>query len=130
MDILLPEGWKRPRGYSSGTRATGTVVFVAGQIGWNERREFESDDLVEQVRRALRNVAAVLEAGGARVSDVTRMTWYVTDVNAYRSSRKAIGEVYRSIMGDHYPAMTLVNVVALVEPRAKVEIEATAVVEP
>lgn len=129
MDVLLPEGWKRPSGYNAGTRATGTMVFVAGQIGWNGRdRRFETDDFIAQVRQALENIVAILHTGGARPEHITRMTWYVTDMNAYRASTKQVGEVYRAVIGDHYPAMTLVNVVKLVEERAQVEIEATAVV--
>jgi enamine deaminase RidA (YjgF/YER057c/UK114 family) len=127
MDILLPDGWKRPIGYSSGIKASGEMIFVAGQIGWNKNRQFESDDLVDQIRQALNNIVAILDEGGATPNNIVRMTWYVTDMDAYRNSTKAIGEVYRAVIGDHYPAMTLVNVVALVEDRAKVEIEVTAV---
>jgi enamine deaminase RidA (YjgF/YER057c/UK114 family) len=129
IDILQPDGWARPRGYANGTAATGRVVFTAGQIGWNPRScEFETDDFAAQVGQALRNVAAVLAEAGARPEHVTRLTWYVTDRDAYLSAGRALGEVYRAIFGRHYPAMAVVIVAGLVEARAKVEIEATAVV--
>ncbi len=129
IDILQPDGWARPLGYSNGTAASGRVVFTAGQIGWNPRScEFETDDFAAQVGQALRNVAAVLAEAGARPEHVTRLTWYVTDRDAYLSAGRALGEVYRAIFGRHYPAMAVVIVAGLVEARAKVEIEATAVV--
>jgi enamine deaminase RidA (YjgF/YER057c/UK114 family) len=129
IDILQPDGWARPRGYANGTAATGRVVFTAGQIGWNPRScEFETDDFAAQVGQALRNVAAVLAEAGARPEHVTRLTWYVTDRDAYLSAGRALGEVYRAIFGRHYPAMAVVIVAGLVEARARVEIEATAVV--
>ena len=129
IDILQPDGWARPRGYANGTAATGRVVFTAGQIGWNPRScEFETDDFAAQVGQALRNVAAVLAEAGARPEHVTRLTWYVTDRDAYLSAGRALGEVYRAIFGRHYPAMAVVIVAGLVEARAKVEIEATAIV--
>jgi enamine deaminase RidA (YjgF/YER057c/UK114 family) len=129
IDILQPDGWARPRGYANGTAATGRVVFTAGQIGWNPRScEFETDDFAAQVGQALRNVAAVLAEAGARPEHVTRLTWYVTDRDAYLSAGRALGEVYRAIFGRHYPAMAVVIVAGLVEARAKVEIEATAVI--
>jgi enamine deaminase RidA (YjgF/YER057c/UK114 family) len=118
----------QPRGYSNGIAATGTVVFVAGQIGWNERGEFVSDDFAEQAAQALRNVAAVVAAAGGKPEHIARMTWYVTDKHEYNAALKAIGAAYREIIGPHYPAMTLVQVAALLEDRAKVEIEATAVI--
>ena len=125
---LQPDGWATPRGYANGVSAEGRTVFVAGQVGWNARGEFESDDFVVQVEQALANVVAVLGAGGAGAEHLVRMTWYVTDKAAYVARRKEIGEAYRRVIGRHYPAMALVQVVALVEDRAKVEIEATAVV--
>ncbi len=129
IDILQPDGWAKPRGYANGTAATGRVVFTAGQIGWNPRScEFETDDFAAQVGQALRNVAAVLAEAGARPEHVTRLTWYVTDRDAYLSAGRALGEVYRAIFGRHYPAMAVVIVAGLIEARAKVEIEATAVV--
>jgi enamine deaminase RidA (YjgF/YER057c/UK114 family) len=127
-EILQPEGWPAPAGYSNGVSARGRVVFVAGQVGWDESGRMVSDDFVAQCEQALRNIAAVLAAGGAAPAHVTRMTWYVTDLDAYRASLKALGGVYRDVMGAHYPAMTLVRVAGLLEEGAKVEIEATAVV--
>lgn len=124
--IIQPEGWKRPRGYSNGIAAQGELIFVAGQIGWNEREEIVSDDFAEQTARALRNVVAVLAAAGARPEHIVRMTWYVTDKFEYKAAAAGIGEAYREIIGDVYPAMTLVQVADLLEDRAKVEIEVTA----
>ncbi len=127
MRILHPEGWPRPRGYSNGAAAEGRMVFVAGQIGWDESRVFRSDDLVEQVRQALKNTLAVLAEAGAGPERVVRMTWYITDKRDYLDRSKEIGAVYRALMGDHYPAMAMVEVSALMEDLAKVEIETTAV---
>ena len=127
MTSVQPEGWPRPRGYSNGMIAHGRILAVAGQIGWNERGAFTSDDFVEQAAQALRNVLAVVRAAGADVQHVIRLTWYVTDKREYLASSPALGAVYREIFGEHYPAMSLVQVAALVEDRAKVEIEATAV---
>jgi len=127
--ILQPEGWAQPKGYVNGVEAEGRVVFVAGQIGWNpETCAFETDDFVGQVDQALRNVLAVLAAGGAGPQHLTRMTWYVTDRAAYVANTRAIGRVWRESFGREFPAMTLVVVAGLLEERAKVEIEATAVV--
>ena len=129
MRMLEPPGWAPPRGYANGVSAEGRMVFVAGQIGWNPKTAtLETDDLVEQVSVALDNVVAVLDAGGARPEHVVRMTWYLTDRDAYLASAQAIGAVYRRVFGRHYPAMSAFEVSALVESRAKVEIEATAVV--
>lgn len=128
MKFLQPEGWPQPRGYSNGIVASGTLLAVAGQIGWNERGELVSNDLAEQAAQALRNIAAVLAAGGAAPADVVRLTWYVTDKHAYTRSAAAIGASYRAIFGSHYPAMTLVQVADLLEAGALVEIEATAVI--
>ncbi len=127
MRVLHPEGWPRPRGYSNGIAAEGRLVFLAGQIGWDESQVFRSDDLVEQVRQALKNTLAVLAEAGAGPEQVVRMTWYITDKRDYLDRSKAIGAVYRALMGRHYPAMTMVEVSALMEDRAKVEIETTAV---
>ncbi len=127
MESLQPSGWPQPRGYANGIVAEGRIVFVAGQIGWNARGEFETDDFVGQVRQALRNVVAVLAEAGAAPERIARMTWYITDKAAYRASLREVGRVYREVIGAHYPAMTLVQVAALLEDRAKVEIEATAV---
>ena len=128
MKILQPPGWPRPRGYSNGIAAHGSVVFIGGQIGWNGEGRFESDDFAAQARQALANVVAVLAEAGGRPEHIARMTWYVTDRHEYVAAYKAIGEAYREVMGRHYPAMTTVEVSALVEDRAKVEIEATAVI--
>jgi enamine deaminase RidA (YjgF/YER057c/UK114 family) len=128
MKTLLPPGWKQPKGYANGIEAQGRLIFVAGQIGWTAEEAFETDDLVGQVRQALENVMAVIEEGGAKAHNIVRMTWYVTDKRAYLAARKEIGKAYRDIIGEHYPAMTLVEVKALLEDRAKVEIEATAVI--
>lgn len=127
MRIVQPEGWARPRGYANGVAAAGTTLFVAGQIGWNARGEFETDDFVAQVRQALQNVVAVLAAAGAGPGQLTRLTWYITDKREYLAAAREVGRVYREVIGAHYPAMTLVQVAALLEDRAKVEIEATAV---
>jgi enamine deaminase RidA (YjgF/YER057c/UK114 family) len=125
---LQPPGWSPPKGYANGVAARGTLVFVGGQVGWNADQQFESDDFVAQARQALANVVAVLAEGGARPEHVARMTWYVTDRDEYVASYRALGAAYRELMGRHFPAMTAVEVAALVEPRARVEIEATAVV--
>ncbi|HUQ26947.1 MAG TPA: RidA family protein [Usitatibacter sp.] len=128
MKILQPPGWARPRGYSNGIATRGTLVFVGGQIGWTGEGRFESDDFAAQAGQALANVVAVLAEAGGKPEHIARMTWYVTDKREYVAAYKAIGEAYRDIMGRHYPAMTTVEVSALVEDRAKVEIEATAVI--
>lgn len=127
MSTVQPDGWPRPRGYSNGMIAQGRVLAVAGQIGWNERGEFVSDDLVDQAAQALRNVLAVVRAAGGTPSDVIRLTWYIIDKRAYLAAASQLGAIYRDLFGSHYPAMTLVQVAALLEDRAKVEIEATAV---
>ena len=128
MKILQPPGWARPRGYSNGIAARGTLVFVGGQVGWNAAQQFESDDFAAQARQALANVVAVLAEAGGKPEHIARMTWYVTDRREYVAAYKGIGEAYRAIMGRHFPAMTAVEVSGLVEDRAKVEIEATAVI--
>lgn len=127
--MTVPEGWPRPRGYANAVSARGDVVALAGQIGWNPKTlEFETDDFVEQVAQALRNIVAVLSVVGAHPEDVIRLTWYITDRSAYLSNVKRIGEAYRETFGKHYPAMSVVIVAGLLEARALVEIEATAVV--
>ena len=128
MTMLQPPGWPRPKGYSCGVAASGTTVFVSGQIGWDEHGRFPALDIAGQVRQALRNVVAVLAEAGARPEHVTRLTWYVADKREYLAAQRAIGEAYRAVMGRHYPAMSVVEVSALLEDAAKVEIEATAVV--
>ena len=125
--ILQPPQWSAPRGYANGIAAEGRMVFVAGQVGWDAEGRFPGSDLVAQTRQALANVLAVLAEAGAGPEHLVRLTWYVTDIEAYRQSRRALGEVYRETVGRHFPAMTLVAVEALVEPEAVVEIEATAV---
>ncbi len=128
MDILNPAAWKRPKGYANGIAATGKQIFVAGQIGWNAKEAIETDDFAGQVRQALTNIATVLAEGGAGPEHMTRMTWYVVDKKEYLAAARDIGKAYREVMGDAYPAMTLVQVADLLEDRAKVEIEVTAVV--
>jgi enamine deaminase RidA (YjgF/YER057c/UK114 family) len=128
METLQPPGWPRPRGYANGVAAEGRLVFVAGQIGWDETGSFPAEDMAGQVRQTLRNVVAVLAEAGAGPTHVTRLTWYVTDREAYLADPAGIGQAYRDVMGKHFPAMAVVGVSALLEPGAKVEIEATAVV--
>jgi len=128
MRILQPPGWKRPSGYSNGVSASGRLIFVAGQVGWDENEIMRSDDFVDQVRQALGNTLAVLAEDGAGPEHVTRMTWYCTDKRDYRDRLADVGRVYREVMGRNFPAMVLVQVVGLVEDDAKVEIETTAVV--
>jgi enamine deaminase RidA (YjgF/YER057c/UK114 family) len=130
MKILHPPGWSRPRGYSNGVAAQGTVVSIAGQIGWNAQQQFETDDLVAQVRQTLANVLLVLAEAGGDSRHLVRMTWYLVDKREYLARAREIGAVYRELMGQNYPAMTAVQVVALMEDRAKVEIECTAVIGP
>ena len=125
--ILQPEGWAKPVGYANGIAARGKLVFVGGQVGWNRDCKFETDDLVGQVRQALQNVLAVLAEAGAGPQHLTSMTWYFTDKAAYLANLKPIGEIYRELMGRHYPAMAAVEVAGLIEDRAKVEIQAMAV---
>lgn len=127
-EVLHPAGWKPARGYANGINARGRTVFCGGLIGWNADQVFETDDFAGQVAQTLRNIVEVLAEAGARPEHLVRMTWYVTDKQAYLASLREIGAAYRAIIGRHYPAMALVQVVALVEDRALVEIEATAVV--
>ncbi len=128
MDVLNPANWKRPKGYSNGIAAAGRQIYVAGQVGWNPQEEFETDDFAGQARQALQNIVAVLAEGGAGPEHMTRMTWYVVDKQDYLAAAREIGQAYREVVGDNYPAMTLVQVADLLEDRAKVEIETTAVV--
>ena len=125
---MQPTGWAEPRGYANGVLATGRQVFVAGQIGWDAAGVFESDDLVLQVRQALANVVAVLAEAGAQPAHIVRMTWYVTDKREYLARGRDIGRAYRELIGDYSVAMSAVQVTALMEDRAKVEIEVTAVI--
>ena len=128
MQILQPPGWAKPRGYVNGIVATGQWVFVAGQIGWNANQEFETQDFVGQTRQALENIVAVLAEANAQPNHITRMTWYVVDKRVYLANAKAIGIAYREIIGNHYPAMTAIEVSSLLEDKAQVEIEVTAVI--
>ena len=128
MKIVNPHGWAAPRGYANGVSARGRLVFVAGQVGWNAAQQFESDEFVAQAAQALHNIAAVLRAADALPTHVVRLTWYVVDKREYLASLPALAASYRAVMGRHFPAMTAVEVRALIEDRARVEIEATAVV--
>jgi len=128
IEILQPSGWARPIGYANGVAARGRMIFIAGQIGWNAQCVFESDDLVAQISQTLKNIVAVAEAGGARPEHVVSMTWFLLDRAEYTARLKEIGAVYRDIMGRRFPAMTAVEVSGLIEDRAKVEIQAMAVV--
>jgi enamine deaminase RidA (YjgF/YER057c/UK114 family) len=127
MRVLQPPGWPRPKGYANGIVAEGRQVFVAGQIGWDEQQQFPST-LAAQVRQTLKNIVAVLREAEARPEHVVRLTWYVTSRDEYYAELQQIGEAYRDVMGRHFPTMAVVQVVALMEANAKVEIEATAVV--
>jgi enamine deaminase RidA (YjgF/YER057c/UK114 family) len=128
MEFLQPEGWPRPRGYANGIAASGRMVFVSGMVGWDADGVFHTDDLAGQVRQALANIVAVLAEGGARPEHIVRMTWYVLDKKEYVAAWPAIGLAYRELIGRHFPTMSAVQVAGLVEDRARVEIEVTAVV--
>jgi len=130
MEILHPKHWRPAKGFANGVAAEGRQVFVAGQVGWNADQRFASDDFVTQVEQALRNVVEVLAQARALPQHLVRLTWYVVDKREYVARRDEVGQAYRRVIGRHFPAMTLVQVVALVEDQAKVEIEATAVVPP
>lgn len=127
MKFVNPESWPRPRGYSNGVLAEGRFLAIAGQIGWDENGEFVSDDFLAQTEQALRNIVAIVTAAGGAPEHIVRMTWYVTDKREYLAASSGLGKIYRELFGAHYPAMTLVVVAALLEDRARVEIEATAV---
>ncbi|WP_105533317.1 RidA family protein [Solimicrobium silvestre] len=128
MKFLQPDNWVSPKGYANGVSATGRQIFVSGMIGWDEQCQFHTDDFAGQVRQALQNVVAVLHEGGAKPEHIVRMTWYVVNKVEYVAAYPEIGKAYRAIIGRHFPSMTAVQVVALIEDRAKVEIEVTAVV--
>ncbi|CDM25520.1 Putative translation initiation inhibitor, yjgF family [Castellaniella defragrans 65Phen] len=128
MQILLPPGWPRPKGYSNGVAVRGRMVFVAGMIGWDAHGRFHTDDMAGQVRQALQNIVEVLREGGARPEHIVRMTWYVTDKKEYVAAYPEIGRAFRELIGSFNAAMTAIEVAALIEDRAKVEIEVTAVV--
>jgi len=125
---LQPAGWAKPKGYANGVAAEGKLVFVGGQIGWNAQNRFECHDLVGQVRQTLQNVVDVLAEAGAKPEHVTTMTWYLTDKKEYLANLQDIGKAYREVVGRHFPAMAVVQVIALIEDEAKVEIQATAVI--
>ena len=124
---VQPEGWKPAKGYANGMIGEGRVLFVGGQIGWTADQVFEAKDFIGQMRQALLNIRAVVEAAGGAVEDITRLTWYVTDKAEYVAKQNEVGAAYREVMGYHFPAMTMVVVTALVEDEARIEIEATAV---
>lgn len=128
IKLLQPAGWAEPKGYANGVMARGAMIFVGGQIGWNAQQQFDSDDFIAQTRQALQNILAVLQAGGAGPEHMVRMTWYVVDRVEYIARLKELGAAYREVMGKNFPAMTCVEVSALVEERARIEIEVTAVV--
>lgn len=127
-EILHPAGWKKASGYANGIAARGRMVFVGGQIGWNADQVFEAADLAAQTRQTLENILAILAEAGAGPQHITRMTWYVVDKAEYLASLREIGEAYRAVMGRNFPAMAMVQVAALIEDEARVEIEATAVI--
>jgi enamine deaminase RidA (YjgF/YER057c/UK114 family) len=127
MKTLQPPEWLAPKGYANGVMARGSLIFVGGQIGWNAQQQFESDDFIAQTRQALLNIVAVLRAGGAGPEHMVRMTWYVIDRHEYSARLKDLGAVYREVIGKNFPAMSCVEVSGLVEDRAKIEIEVTAV---
>lgn len=130
MKHLLPHGWQRPKGYSNGISVSaGKTIYVAGLVGWNKEEKFESDNLTDQFRTTLENIIAVLATDGAGPENIVRMTWYITDKKEYLSNLKEMGEIYREIMGKNYPVMACVEVSALMEDQAKIEIETTAVIE-
>lgn len=128
MNVLLPPGWPRPKGYANGVAAKGRMVFVAGMIGWDAEGRFHTDDLADQVRQALTNIRAVLDEAGAKPEHIVRMTWYVTDKREYLARQREIGAAFRDLINSYNAAMTAVEVSALMEDRAKVEIEVTAVI--
>ena len=128
MQVLLPPGWPRPKGYANGVAVSGRQIYVAGMIGWDAHWQFHTDDLAGQARQAMQNIVEVLAAGGAKPEHIVRMTWYITDKKEYLAQQAEIGKAYRELIGSFSVAMTAVQVAALIEDRAKVEIEVTAVV--
>jgi enamine deaminase RidA (YjgF/YER057c/UK114 family) len=126
--FLHPHGWRPSKGFSNGVVAQGRTIFLAGQVGWNAEQQFESGDFIAQARQALANIVTLVQEAGGRAEHITRLTWFILDKHEYLSRQRELGEVYRKVMGKHFPAMTLVQVGALVEDAAKLEIEATAVV--
>jgi enamine deaminase RidA (YjgF/YER057c/UK114 family) len=130
FQILLPEGWPRPPGYSNGVIAEGRQIFIAGQVGWDAQGRFRSSHMADQVKQSLENILAILAQAKAGPEHIVRLTWYITSRDEYHAELKQIGAAYRGVMGKHFPAMSVVQVVALMEAQAKVEIEATAVIPP
>ena len=128
MQILQPPDWAKPRGYSNGVVASGQIVFISGQVGWDANGHFQSSDFVGQVRQALLNIVTILAEAGGKPEHITRLTWYIVDKQEYMNAGKVLGTVYREVMGNHYPAMSALQVSALMEDQARVEIEATAVI--
>ncbi len=128
MKILQPNGWKQPSGFSQGVVAEGRMIFVAGQVGWNANNEMTSPDFVGQARQALQNIVAILAEGGAEPHHIARLDWFVVDVDEYAAAAGELGRVYREVIGNHYPAMTLLGISKLLEEGARLEIEATAVI--
>jgi enamine deaminase RidA (YjgF/YER057c/UK114 family) len=126
--LLHPRNWKQPKGFANGIAAAGRTVFLAGQVGWNAEQRFDSEDFVAQARQALGNIVTLVAEAGGTPEHITRLTWFVLDKHEYLSGLRELGEAYRTVMGRHFPAMTLVQVGALVEDKARLEIEATAVV--
>ena len=127
-EILHPKNWAKAKGYANGIAASGKLIFCGGLIGWNADQKFETVDFVEQVEQTLKNIVAVLAEAGAKPEHLVRLTWFVTSKSDYLAQIKDVGRVYREVIGRHYPAMTMVQVVALIEDQAKIEIEATAVI--
>lgn len=125
---ILPDGWPRPKGFSQGIIAEGKLMFVAGQVGWTPQEQFETDDFAGQAAQAFQNIADILSAAGAKPEHVTRLTWFITSKQEYLASLKEIGAAYREVFGSHYPVMAVIEVTALMEDRAKIEVEATAVI--
>lgn len=125
---IHPKGWKPAKGYANAILSEGLMLNIAGQIGWNENQEFIAKDFIGQMEQTLKNIAAIVKEAGGQIEDLTRLTWYVTDKAEYLANQKKIGAIYRSVLGNHFPAMTMVVVTALVEDEALIEIEATAVI--
>ncbi len=128
MEFLQPDNWAPAKGYANGVVAQGKLVVLGGQIGWNAQQEFESEEYIDQFRQTLENIKTLLNEAGASPEHLVRLTWFITDRDAYLGSQKEMGAVYRDVIGRHYPSMSVVQVVKLVESRAKIEIEATAVI--
>jgi enamine deaminase RidA (YjgF/YER057c/UK114 family) len=129
VKVIHPEGWAAAKGYANGVVAEGKVLFVGGQIGWDKDQVFETDDFTDQVRQTLENIVGVVDAAGGRVENIARMTWFIKDKQVYVASQRELGQVYRDVLGRHFPAMSLLVVADLLEDRALVEIEATAILD-